>query len=324
MKPSISPKNPGTMLLAVIAALMLAYSIHFMASSRPVLLRSDPQGGIGSMSKAPLAAERIFANGLLEPASEVISLAPQIGGLVAEVLVTPGDTVSKGQILIKLDAREAEAALRVAEASRNVIAEEATEAAVEFERATKELERARTLVISRAIAEQEASNREYEARFSETKIKRTQSRLMLAEAEIAQVRVRLEQHDIKAPITGQVLQVQIKAGEYASTLPSQSQKLITLGDMSALHVRLEIDEIDLPRLNPSAEAEIYLRGNPDQKWAATTVRIERVASQKKNLSGAISERVDTRVIDAVYRLQNPPPGAWWAVGLQAEASLAAK
>lgn len=325
MKPSISPRNPGTWLLTIFAAIMLVYSIDIMVSSRPVLTRAEPQVAPRDPASTAFAPQRISANGLIEPASEVISLSPQVAGVVAEVLVRPGEDVRKGQVLLKLDSRETEAALRVAEASRNLLVEEAAEAEIEYERAKKERDRALTLVRSRALAQQEASNREYDARLAETKIKRIRSRLMLAEAEITEVRVRLSQHELKSPITSKVLQVQIQAGEYASTLPSESQKLITLGDMSVLHVRLEIDELDVPRLNLTAEAEVYLRGHPDQKWAARPVLFERVASQKKNLSNSISERVDTRVIEAVYRLQNPPEGAaWWTVGLQVEALIASK
>ena len=100
-----------------------------------------------------------------------------------------------------------------------------------------------------------------------------------------------------------VLQVSIRPGEYVST-PS-SQTLMILGDSAQRHVRVDIDEHDIPRFNQQAKAYGRVRGERGARLPLTFVRIEPFVIPKKSLSGDATERVDTRVLQALYRIEGP-------------------
>jgi multidrug resistance efflux pump len=54
-------------------------------------------------------------------------------------------------------------------------------------------------------------------------------------------------------VDGQVLQVNVRPGEYAGVPPGQA--LVVLGNLRRLHVRVDSDENDIPRFKPGAPAK---------------------------------------------------------------------
>ncbi len=79
----------------------------------------------------------------------------------------------------------------------------------------------------------------------------------------------------RAPIAGTVLRVTARPGEYA--LPRAAGPLILFGDLPVLHMRVQVDETDAPRLLASGSSVAFLRGNGARSAALAFVRIEPLA-----------------------------------------------
>ena len=120
-----------------------------------------------------------------------------------------------------------------------------------------------------------------------------------AQAALAREEVALELHTILAPKDSTVLQVKVRSGEFvpASVL---ANPLITLGVTNPYHVRVDIDEADIPRFQTSARAFASVRGRPKVRVPLTFVRSEPYVIPKRTLNGGVSERVDTRVLQIIY------------------------
>jgi multidrug resistance efflux pump len=121
-----------------------------------------------------------------------------------------------------------------------------------------------------------------------------------ARAQVEMTKTDLERTLVRAPVVGDVLQVNVRPGEYVGTPPGQA--LIVLGKVHQLHVRVDIDEQDIWRFRPTAPARAFARGNPRQSYALTFVRVEPYVIPKKSLTGDNTERVDTRVLQVIYAL----------------------
>jgi HlyD family secretion protein len=121
----------------------------------------------------------------------------------------------------------------------------------------------------------------------------------LARAQVHAAEVNLALTTVSSPVDGEVLQVNIRVGEYAENGPLATPLMI-MGDTRTLHVRANIDEYDAWRVRPEAPARAALRGNPDLKADLTFVRIEPYIIPKKSLTGYAPERVDTRVLQVIY------------------------
>jgi HlyD family secretion protein len=106
---------------------------------------------------------------------------------------------------------------------------------------------------------------------------------------------------VTAPIDGQILQCKVRPGEYAQA-GVLAQPLILMGDVRRLHVRADIDEKDAWRVAPGVKAIASVRGNAATRYPLEFVRLEPYVVPKRNLTGDATERVDTRVLQAIYRL----------------------
>ena len=67
-------------------------------------------------------------------------------------------------------------------------------------------------------------------------------------------------------------------------------------------VRVSFDESDINRFRPGARAVGRTRGSPQKTLPLTFVRIEPYVVPKKSLTGDNTERVDTRVMQAIYAI----------------------
>src|SRR5690606_10881516 len=118
---------------------------------------------------------------------------------------------------------------------------------------------------------------------------------------VGRAEVDLDLLTVRAPIDGTVLQVNVRPGEFAfaGTLLTP---LAVLGNLDPLHVRVDIDEADVPRFKSSAPAHASLRGLASERMQLGFVRIEPLIVPKRSLTGASGERVDTRVLRVIYAL----------------------
>jgi len=297
--------------LPIGAAVVLALAAISIARSQPKLETNSPPA-------APPRSEfkeRVAAAGLVEPASENISIASHLPGVVEKVHVVAGQRVKAGDPLVKLDTRALEAALAERRAEVSLRAASIGTARARVARAEAGLaegrrslgfaERARD---SRSLSEDELSRRRGQVEVGEADLAAAKAELAAAEAGLeaakaglAAVETDLERSVVKAPLDATVLQVRIRPGEYVAASPSGSPWM-ALGDLSRLRVRVDIDEHEAWRVRPGAAAAAQVRGNARLRVAAKFVRFEPLVIPKVSLTGSSAERVDTRVLQALYDL----------------------
>jgi multidrug resistance efflux pump len=124
-----------------------------------------------------------------------------------------------------------------------------------------------------------------------------------ARATVAQAETSLALHSVRAPYDATVLQVNIHPGEFVQA-GVISTPLVVLGQLDTLRVRVELEEADIPRFNSSARAWASPRGAGDQRFALRALRVEPLVIAKKELTGAATERVDTRVLRVLYEVDS--------------------
>ena len=98
------------------------------------------------------------------------------------------------------------------------------------------------------------------------------------------------------------MQVNVRPGEFVGAPPSQA--LMVLGHSAKLHVRVDVDEHDIPRFRKDTPAVASPRGSPDVKYPLKFVRVEPFVVPKKSLTGDTTERMDTRVLQVIYALDS--------------------
>jgi len=317
-------------LLAVAGVGMAVYTVRSEGRSAP------PAPPVAAPATSPYSSA-VAGAGIVESSTQNIAIGTHVPGVVMTVHVTHGQMVSKGDPLFTIDDRAARAALAVEQAALRTAqaslvrlealprAEDVPPAEARVREMNAMLDDLKTQLAmmeavtdKRAIVQEELTRRRNAVATAETRLAEASAQLALlkagawdpdeevARAQVAAARARadaaqvdLDRLTVKAPVDGQVLQLNIRAGEFAQAGPL-STPLIMLGGVKTLHVRVDVDENDAWRVKADSKASASLRGNSSLRTPLRFVRIDPYVVPKRSLTGESTERVDTRVLQVVY------------------------
>lgn len=317
-------------LLALCGVIFAVYSV--ILTNRP-LPAAQP---VAAPALAPFPAY-VAGAGIVEASTQNIAIGTPVPGLVTEVLIQVGNHVKAGEPLFKLDGRDLQAERLVRQAAvqtaeeqlarltrlprpEDVPAAEARvrEAEVVLADMRTQLSMAESVTDQRAISREEVNRRHFAVQSADAKLAEARAQLALlkagawkhdvniakaevatAQAQIKAIDMNLERLTVRAPVAGEILQVNIRQGEFAPAGALQTP-LMLLGNTDRLHVRVDVDEQEAWRVRPQAAAVSFVRGNRDLTAPLVFERIEPYILPKRSLTGESTERVDTRVLQVLY------------------------
>lgn len=327
--------------LPLIAVGFLAFTVRYVTSAQ------KPEPPLAAPSEPPRSpyAKSVAGTGVVEPQTENIAVGSQLSGVVVEVFVKVNQNVKAGDPLFRLDDRELRAKLLVQQAQvaqaqasllrmqklpreedRPVARAKVSEAEAMVADRLALFRRADELFKTMAVSEEERKQREQAYLMARAQLDHAQAQMELleagawsydvevskqqvlaAQAAAEQVQVDINRLTVRALVDGEVLQVNVRPGEFVGVAPGQSgQASIVLGNVDKLHVRVSIDEHDIPRFHPGSKAKALLKGTAGIVYPLSFVRVEPFVVPKKSLTGENTERVDTRVLQLIYSVDSQP------------------
>ncbi len=282
-------------LVGLLAASWAAYAIVRMQPSR------EPTEPPGTPPESDFETT-VAAVGLVEASTENISVGTPLGGVVARVFVTAGQNVRAGAPLFELDTRHLRAELAVRKQSLLVARARVRAAEARLLDLERQLEFVEQVRDKRAISAEEETRRRSAVETATAETAQAQAEVAAAEAQAGAVEVEIDRSLVRAPLDAEVLQVKVRPGEYAPAAAT-STPLVLLGRSKPLHVRVDVDEHEGWRVQPGAAATGHVRGNAALETPLRFVRIEPFVLPKRSLTGDSTERVDTRVLQVIYRVE---------------------
>lgn len=277
----------------------------------------------------------ISAVGIVEASTGNINIGSPVNRVVAKIEVKVGQKVKEGDVLFRLESNDLQADLtgrradyENAEANLNKLLalprkEDIDSAHAQLKVASAVLEEAkgqyqRIVGLSKgALSDEEIRRRhsafeQSEARYNEAQanVAKTQSGAWAPDLEIAKWKVKqseavlqraeadLERTIIRAPTDATILQIKIHEGEFP---PSDSSRPpMVIGNIDTMHLRVSINQYDASYFDTKAPAVAYVQGNSDISFPLYFVHLEPFFVTKQNLNNSITEKVDTRVLQAIY------------------------
>ncbi len=205
--------------------------------------------------------EIITATGHLEARQEV-EVKPKATGTVVEVLVSPGDKVTKGQVIARIQVAPNPSG--VSEAQGHVAT-----ARLIAEQAKKEYDRARTLYDKKIMSRQDyeraenafnIANEDLRTALDALGILRTGSSKAAGNATI-----------VVSPLTGTVLDVPVKVGTsvVATNEDSEGTTVAVVANMDEIIFRGYVDEIEVEKLHVGMPINIIVGAMKDYRLPAT-------------------------------------------------------
>lgn len=282
--------------------------------------------------------DAVTANGRVEPVARVAVMS-RASGIVKELFVDEGDTVKAGQILAELDREQVEGQIAQDEADLKSAEARvaAARAAVEEARARlddptiefleREAERQDQLYQKKNVSLKEREDAALNLASSRFGLDMVRARLPIlqasvdealanlasAQASLERSRTTLRETTIRCPIDGVVLVRDKEIGDGVSsilTAGGNATQIMSLGDLSRMHIEARVDEVDLGRIHKDMPAIVTIDAHRGKEL---TGRIERIAP-----AGSVD---DNGIVTFEVRVAVEDPGGLLRPDMTADAKL---
>lgn len=287
-------RNRILILLAI--AGVVAFGLISVSGRQPVAKIS------AVMPKRENLVSSIHSNGKVEPITPY-TMRAQLDTFVEKVAVVEGQAVKKGQLLLQLnvkdaEAQQAEARAKLLRAQDDLRAARAGGRADEAARVTGDLAKAQAErdrlqrnheVLTRLIEKQAATKDELAANDLalakvQTEVTRltaakeefgrqvnldgSRSLLMVEQAQsaVAALEAKVRDGRIVAPVDGTLYSLPVKSGDYVKV----GDLLLEMADLRKVRVRAFIDEPELGQLEPGEPVKITWDALPNRSWLGKT------------------------------------------------------
>jgi RND family efflux transporter MFP subunit len=211
----------------------------------------------------PLVAELV---GRLAPNREV-TLAAEIGGVVAAYHADTGDRVQKGSLLISLDPDDYQLALNEAEANLAI-------ARTRLDLALKAYRRSKSLLPREVITQDAYDKAEAEYLSAAASLERVTVLVDIAKAQLAKTQIR-------SPFDGHAAARLVETGQ----LIGAGQPLMKIVESDPIRINIWLPEKDYVRLDRTDPVSIVIEAFPETVINGTIDRIGIIADERTNTFG---------------------------------------
>ena len=257
--------GPGLLLLAGLYVLRAraALSATEVETVRASVLRP---------AEAAAGAPMLTSSGYVVARRKAV-VSAKIQGRLAELKVEEGSRVREGQLIARLESADYEA--------------QVSRAAAQVQRARADLaENERQVRLAEGLTREKV--------MAQDQLEAVQSKVRIAEADVAQARADLDfaqatlrNTRILAPFTGTVVKKMAEVGESVAPIPpgvnlsTSSGAIVALADLDTLEVEVDVAESNVARLGPEQPAEVAVEAFPDRRYRAVLRQVIPTADRTK-------------------------------------------
>jgi HlyD family secretion protein len=244
--------------------------------------------------------ETVTASGKIYPETE-IKISPEVSGEIISLPIEEGDSVHKGQLLVKINSaiyssmvNQAAASVAETRARVNNSREIVAQSKAQYEQALSNYNRNKKLYQEKVISAMEFEQAEasylsakasYEA--ARANVSGGQYSVSGASAGLSQAQENLRRTTIFAPASGIISQLNVKLGErVVGTAQMAGTEMLTIADMSRIEVRVDVSETDIAKvkINDTAIIEADAYRNRKFKGIVSKVGVSSKASALQQTS----------------------------------------
>ncbi|OGX86963.1 efflux RND transporter periplasmic adaptor subunit [Hymenobacter glacialis] len=261
--------------------------------------------------------EKVSASGKVQPENEV-KISPDVSGEIIELYVQEGDSVRKGQLLLRIrpDNYQAQVAVQSAQVgTQRANVGQAQARLQQLLASAKQTEltyrRNASLYKQKVIsqADYEASQAAYNASQEEINsarqsIRASQSTVNAASASLEEARKNLNKTTIYSPVSGTVSKLNVKKGErVVGTTQMAGTEIMRIANLNNMEVRVNVNENDVNNVNigDSVMVEVDAYASKDQKFRGLVTNIANTAKDALTAEAVTEFEVRIHLLPESYR-----------------------
>jgi HlyD family secretion protein len=220
------------------------------------------QARIGSLPLEERLSGTVVADNQVEVYSE-------ISGMVEQILVRNGDTVQRGQALLRIRDSELRERLKQAEAGLQIAQARAEQAEASLVQLKAQFDRAKSLADRNMSSQAEVDNITAELASAQANVSLATAQVAQAKSSVDEANLNLSRTVIRSPVSGLVGQRGIEPGQLIST----NTRLFIVGDPNNLRITTILTERMMSYIREGMKVEVSNPSVPDSLISATISRI---------------------------------------------------
>jgi len=245
--------------------------------------------------------ETVSANGKVQP--EVgVKISSDVSGEIVELAIKEGMKVQKGDLLVRINpiiyqstVERMAASLNMSKANlenskAHLLQSKANEANVEASYA-----RNKKLFDQQAISQSDmdAAKAQYESgkadvEASEENVRAAEFTIQSSEASLKEAMDNLAKTNIYSPVSGTITKLNVEKGErVVGTSQMAGTEMMTIADLNAMEVNVDVNENDIVRIHNSDTADIEVDAYTNRKFKGIVTEV----SNSANTTGVSTDQV---------------------------------
>ncbi|MBF9253561.1 efflux RND transporter periplasmic adaptor subunit [Pontibacter sp. 172403-2] len=309
-------KKKSKLIPILIVALVLIGAFLIIAKKAGWIGKEKGTEVILAEAKRTTIVEKVSASGKVQPETEV-KISPDVSGEIIELNVEEGDSVVKGQLLLRIkpdnyqsfvDAQQA--SVNAARANLAQARARLAQAQANFTQAEQNFNRNKLLYDKKVISEADFQQAKatYESSRQEVaslrqSIRASEFNVQNAQASLKEARENLNKTTIYAPVSGIVSKLNVERGErVVGTSQMAGTEIMRIANLNDMEVRVNVNENDIIRvaLGDSVIVEVDSYASQDKKFKGVVTAIANTAKDAATLEAVTEFEVRIRLLNDSY------------------------
>jgi HlyD family secretion protein len=267
-------------------------------------------------AKRATIVEKVSASGTVQPVTEV-KIAPEVSGEIIDLLIEEGDSVRKGQTLVKIrpdtwqsQLDRAEAGLSQQRANLQQSQANLDRVKATFVRAEQEYKRQERLwnekVISEAdwqVAKQNYAVAKSDVTSAEQSVEAAKYIINSTDATLREARENFRKTSVVAPMHGVVSKLIVRNGErVVGTATMAGTEMLRIADLNKMEVRVNVNENDIVRvaLGDTAIIDVDSYSSTNKEFKGVVTLIANTAKDKTSADAITEFEVRILILRSSY------------------------
>ncbi len=228
--------------------------------------------------------ELVVANGKIQPVVQV-TLSPEVSGEITELPVKEGQSVKKGDLLVKIKPDPYIASRNSAEANYKYSRALQNSSEASLEKSNFEYQRQEELFKHKLISESDRQAAKTDFDVAKATLLGAVQQVEMAQAALAKADDDLSKTTIYSPIDGTVTKLYSQAGErVVGTATMAGTDIMIVSDLNEMEARVDIGEVDVVLIKPGQNARLEVDSFKDRKFKGVVTEV--ADSAKNNVTGS--------------------------------------
>src|SRR5688572_24291011 len=227
--------------------------------------------------------EIVVANGKIQPVLQVM-INPEVSGEIIELPVKEGQTVKKGDLLVRIKPDNYRAIRNSSEANYRSALASKTLAEANLAKAQAEYKRSDELFRAKLVSDSQYIEAKTAFEVAKATVESSGHQADQAKASLAKAEDDLTKVTIVAPIDGTITKLKSQVGErVVGTAMMAGTEIMTVSNLDEMEARVDIGEIDVILIDVGQKAKLEVDAFRDREFHGTVTEI---ANAAKGLSSS--------------------------------------